>query len=180
MSDPGILERYALLIFDADDTLRRTVAPGQPCPRTPEEWKLMPGVRETLCRLEWDKPGGPRLGVASNQDQVGYGLLSLDMARRLLHDLVIAATGVQPDDAALQLCPHPLEVQCNCRKPKPGMLLAIMRHYGIGGADTLFVGNDEVDREAAARAGTAFTWSADLFSNTSRLVGRSRAPHSNL
>jgi phosphoglycolate phosphatase-like HAD superfamily hydrolase len=43
------------------------------------------------------------------------------------------------------------------------MLLAIMRHYGIGPADTMFVGNDEVDREAAARAGTAFSWSQDFF-----------------
>jgi phosphoglycolate phosphatase-like HAD superfamily hydrolase len=43
------------------------------------------------------------------------------------------------------------------------MLLAIMRYYGVGADDTLYVGNHELDREAAARAGTGFCWSQDLF-----------------
>jgi phosphoglycolate phosphatase-like HAD superfamily hydrolase len=43
------------------------------------------------------------------------------------------------------------------------MLLAIMEHYRVDPGKTLYVGNHEVDREAAARAGTAFCWSQDLF-----------------
>jgi hypothetical protein len=38
-----------------------------------------------------------------------------------------------------------------------------MSHYRIGPKGTLFVGNHEIDREAALRAGTAFTWSTDFF-----------------
>jgi histidinol phosphatase-like enzyme len=89
--------------------------------------------------------------------------LSFTTARDLLRDLARSATGSVPDDAALQLCPHPVEHGCACRKPNPGMLIAIMHHYGIGPTDTMFVGNDEIDREAAARAGTAFAWSQDFF-----------------
>jgi D-glycero-D-manno-heptose 1,7-bisphosphate phosphatase len=63
----------------------------------------------------------------------------------------------------MQLCPHALESDCECRKPKPGMLLRIMKHYGIGPTETIFVGNDEVDRQAAARAKTAFMWTSDFF-----------------
>lgn len=158
-----MFERYRLFIFDADDTLRRTIPPGKPCPHRSDEWVLMPGVTEVLRRVHWNAAGGPRLGIASNQDQVAYGHLSFATARDLLRDLAHSATGGVPDDAALQLCPHPLESDCACRKPNPGMLLAIMDHYGIGPTDTLFVGNHEIDREAATRAGTAFAWSQDFF-----------------
>src|SRR5947199_6096704 len=126
-----IFEHFQLFIFDADDTLRRTTVPGQPCPHGADEWELMPRVRETLNRIPWGKPGAPVLGVASNQDHVAYGHLTLEEARRLLRDLAVAATGTSPPEAALQLCPHALEVACHCRKPGPGMLLSIMSHYGI-------------------------------------------------
>ncbi len=163
MTEPDILRGYGLVIFDADDTLRRTTTPGKPCPHTPDEWELMPGVRDVLRSQTWNQAGGPFLGIASNQDQVAYGHLSLATARDLLRDLARTAAGCVPEDPALQLCPHALEAVCTCRKPEPGMLLAIMDHYGVDPGKTLYVGNHEVDREAAARAGTAFCWSQDLF-----------------
>jgi HAD superfamily hydrolase (TIGR01662 family) len=163
MPDSRIFELYRLFIFDADETLRRTTTPGKPCPHGPGEWVLMPGVREILGRFPWGMADGPRMGIASNQDHVAYGHLTLPMARDLLRDLARSATGFEPADPALQLCPHALDLDCDCRKPKPGMLLAIMSHYHIGPTDTLFVGNHEIDRETAARAGTAFNWSADFF-----------------
>jgi D-glycero-D-manno-heptose 1,7-bisphosphate phosphatase len=163
MDDGKIFERYKLFIFDADDTLRRTVLPGKPCPHRPGEWVLMPGVRQMLSRVEWGSPEGPFLGIASNQDQVAYGHLTLDMARTLLRDLARTAAGFEPAEPALQLCPHPLEQDCACRKPKPGMLRAIMEYYGVPPGDTLYVGNHETDRDAAARAAANFCWSSEFF-----------------
>jgi histidinol-phosphate phosphatase family protein len=163
MPEPRVLERYRLVVFDADDTLRQTTVPDKPCPHSPDEWTLKPGVEDLLRSVPWGEPSGPRVGVASNQDHVAYGLLSLEMAQRLLRDLAVAATGNMPAQEALQLCPHPRDAGCECRKPQPGMLLNIMEHYGVGPEDTLFVGNAEEDREAAARAGVTFMWAADLF-----------------
>jgi D-glycero-D-manno-heptose 1,7-bisphosphate phosphatase len=157
------LQSYRLCIFDADDTLRRTTVSGQPCPRRPGEWELLPGVRESLAAIPWHRPGGPKLGLASNQDQVGAGLLSGQVARDLLRNLALAATGVAPPDPALQFCPHPLGVACRCRKPGPAMLERIMAHYGIGPHETVFVGNGEPDRGAASAAGVGFLEAADLF-----------------
>ena len=163
MREADILTRYRLVVFDADDTLRETVVPGKPCPHGPGEWVLRAGVRDVLRRISWSEQMGPHLGLASNQDHVAYGFLSLEMARRLLRDLAAAATGSVPADPALQLCPHPVDRACECRKPEPGMLLTIMDYYGVKPAETLFVGDAEVDREAAARAGTSFMWASDLF-----------------
>jgi D-glycero-D-manno-heptose 1,7-bisphosphate phosphatase len=167
----NVLERYQLFIFDADDTLRRTTVPGKPCPHHPDEWELMPGVRETLSRIPWGHACSPHLGLASNQDQIAYGNLTIEMARRLLRDLAIAATGASPPEAALQLCPHALDVPCDCRKPAPAMLLRIMEHYGLPPDATVFVGNHEVDRLAAERAGVAFVWGEILFGEPDRCPG---------
>jgi D-glycero-D-manno-heptose 1,7-bisphosphate phosphatase len=163
MSEAEIFRRYRLFIFDADDTLRRTTVPGQPCPRRQDQWILLPGVRRKLADVRWNQRGYPVLGIASNQDQVGYGHLSFETARGLLRDLARSAARVEPPDAALQLCPHTLELDCGCRKPAPGMLLAIMTHYGMGPQQTVFVGDQAVDRAAAARAGCAFIWAAEFF-----------------
>jgi D-glycero-D-manno-heptose 1,7-bisphosphate phosphatase len=161
--DSAIFRRYKLFIFDADDTLRRTTAPGKPCPHGPGEWVLMPGVRAALSGVAWGSNGGPYLGIASNQDHVAYGHLTLDTARRLLRDLACSAADFIPPEAALQLCPHALEQDCECRKPNPGMLRTILEYYRVSPRDTLFVGNHEVDRLAASRAATAFSWSTDFF-----------------
>jgi D-glycero-D-manno-heptose 1,7-bisphosphate phosphatase len=150
-----------LLIFDADDTLRRTTVPGQPCPRASHEWELLPGVRDVLENVNWSV--ALRMGIASNQDQVGYGLVRPDVAERLLFDLAREATGGRVTNPIVRLCPHVLEIDCACRKPAPGMLRDIMHECGVGAGSTLFVGNADADREAARRARTRFMWAEDFF-----------------
>ena len=157
------LAPFKLCIFDADDTLRRSTVPGQPCPRAPGEWELLPGVRERLAPLPWQRDGGPYFGLASNQDQVGAGLFTHRMARDLLRDLARAAIGQTPPDPALQLCPHPLGVACDCRKPGPRMLVRVMAFYGVRPRDTVFVGDNDSDRRAAAAAGVRFLDARELF-----------------
>jgi D-glycero-D-manno-heptose 1,7-bisphosphate phosphatase len=154
--------RPRLYIFDADETLRSTLIAGQPCPHGSAQWALIPGVRERLRRFHWGTEG-PFLGVASNQDHVGYGLLSASMARRLLVDMIAAAVGRVVPSPCIRFCPHPAEKACQCRKPKPGMLLDIMRHFSIGPSATVFVGDAQSDRQAAARAGVPFMDARDFF-----------------
>jgi histidinol-phosphate phosphatase family protein len=155
-----------LYIFDADGTLRRTRVAEQPCPRAPDEWELLPGVADRLRSLRWGTDGA-LVGVASNQDQVGYGLLSEEMAHLLLMAMIESATGYRPPDAAVVLCPHRPDAQCACRKPGPGMLTRILDFYGVAPEHTLFVGDAPADAEAARRAGVRFTWARDFFDQRS-------------
>ena len=163
---------YDLWIFDADDTLRRTTVPGQPCPHQEGEWELLPGVAERLRAIPWDQGAGPWIGVASNQDRVGFGILSESAARDLLRAAVRAATGLTPPDEALQLCPHRPDEGCDCRKPRPGMLVRVMRFYGVRPDRTVFVGDSESDRRAAVAAGVDFLAAAQLFSSSDAPSGR--------
>jgi len=148
-----------LIIFDADGTLRRTRVPGKPCPHTADEWELLEGVQATVSAL----PGELYLGVASNQDHVGYGHLSHAEAHGLLSAALEQASGRKPDPAAVQLCPHRLDVACNCRKPAPGMLLAVLDHFRVPPSEALFVGNERTDQLAAENAHMPFLWAQDLW-----------------
>ena len=51
-------------------------------------------------------------------------------------------------------CPHQNQDGCNCRKPKPGLLLQAAKEYGINLAETFFIGDAQRDIEAGRRAGT--------------------------
>jgi D-glycero-D-manno-heptose 1,7-bisphosphate phosphatase len=156
-----LADRWSLAIFDADDTLRRSLVPGQPCPRAPHEWELLPGVRQTLAGEPWGDE--LQFALASNQDQVGYGLVSLETARTLLADLAGAVTGRPPDPRAIELCPHTADDRCCCRKPEPGMLRRLMATFDAPPARTVFIGNAPCDEEAARRAGITFLPAAELF-----------------
>lgn len=151
-----------LFIFDADDTLRRTCVPGQPCPHGPGEWELMPGVRETLARYNW-RSGRLRVGIASNQDHVGYGLITETTARRLLQEMVSAAFGHVHPAPRIELCPHSRGGPGACWKPHPAMLLSIMAHFRMPPHRAVFIGNCDSDREAAHAARIAFLWRDDFF-----------------
>jgi D-glycero-D-manno-heptose 1,7-bisphosphate phosphatase len=148
-----------LIIFDADGTLRRTLVPGKPCPHAPHEWELLEGVRACVSAL----PRHVYLGVASNQDHVGYGHLTYEAAHEMLSAALALASGRTPDPGAIRLCPHRLDVACDCRKPAPGMLLAILDHYGLSASEALFVGNERVDQLAAERAKMPFLWAQELW-----------------
>lgn len=143
------------IVFDADGTLRRTTVAGAPCPHAPHEWRLLPWVADgLLARLPWGDTLA--LGLASNQDHVGYGHLSDRQARELLVAMAVEATGFVPDRDSVRLCPHVLEVGCECRKPGDGMLRALLAHFDVPAAALLFVGDAPSDAEAAHRAGVRF------------------------
>jgi D-glycero-D-manno-heptose 1,7-bisphosphate phosphatase len=51
------------------------------------------------------------------------------------------------------VCPHAPEAGCSCRKPASGLIEAAIARSGIAAADTLVVGDDHRDLEAARGAG---------------------------
>ena len=50
-------------------------------------------------------------------------------------------------------CPHKPSSQCNCRKPKPGMLLQAKKRYKINMKESWVIGDKEIDILAAKNAG---------------------------
>jgi D-glycero-D-manno-heptose 1,7-bisphosphate phosphatase len=98
------------------------------------------------------RKAGFQLMIVSNQTVVARGLMTEDAVRSLqlvIEDQLIAAGGPRPD--AFYFCPHHPEAEvpayravCDCRKPRPGMLLAAAGTHGIDLRSSFLVGDRTV------------------------------------
>jgi D-glycero-D-manno-heptose 1,7-bisphosphate phosphatase len=98
--------------------------------------------------------------VVTNQAGVGRGYYTEDDVKAL-HDWMqaeFARHGAGVD--AFMYCPHHPEhgqgaykLACECRKPKPGMLLELMKRFPVDTGKSLLIGDSPGDIEAAAAAG---------------------------
>jgi D-glycero-D-manno-heptose 1,7-bisphosphate phosphatase len=139
------------VILDRDGVLNRE-APAGGWVREPAEFEWLPGALEGLTLL---RGAGVRLSVATNQSAVGRGLMSLEQLAAIHARMQAdAAACGAPLDAVL-FCAHAPQEHCNCRKPAPGLIRAAIAGSGIAAAETLVVGDDSRDLEAARRAGVA-------------------------
>ena len=139
------------VILDRDGVLNYE-APEGSYVRDPSEFHWLPGALEGLALL---RRAGVRLSVATNQAGVGRGVMSLEQLAAV-HERMqreAAAQGAALD--AVLYCPHAPEEQCSCRKPAPGLIEAAVARSGVAASDTIVVGDDRRDLEAAERAGVA-------------------------
>ena len=136
-----------LVILDRDGTINHDSAQHI---KSPAEWKPIKGSLEAIARLT---QAGWRVVVATNQSGIGRGLF--DMATlNAIHDTMHRAVhqaGGRID--AIFFCPHPRDSNCECRKPKPGMLLEIAKRMNVELDGVPMVGDSLRDLQAAAAAG---------------------------
>ena len=139
------------VILDRDGVLNYE-APEGGYVREPSQFRWLPGALAGLALL---RRAGLRLSVATNQAGVGRGFMSLAQLAAV-HERMqtdAAAHGAALD--AVLYCPHAPEEQCACRKPAPGLIQAAVARSGIAASDSIVVGDDRRDLEAAERAGVA-------------------------
>jgi D-sedoheptulose 7-phosphate isomerase len=139
------------VIVDRDGVLNEEAADGGYV-RSPSEWRWIGGAPEALARLA---AVGLRVSVVSNQSAVGRGLMG-DGQLSAVHARMLAeaaAAGGRLD--AVFVCPHAPEAGCDCRKPAPGLVRQAVISSGIPASETVLVGDDLRDLEAAAGAGIA-------------------------
>jgi D-glycero-D-manno-heptose 1,7-bisphosphate phosphatase len=91
--------------------------------------------------------------IVTNQSAVGRGLMSLEIAQAINHQLVhlIHLRGGQVD--AVYLCPHKPEDGCSCRKPKPGLLLQAANELSLDLQRSWMIGDAWSDVQAGQAAG---------------------------
>jgi len=107
--------------------------------------EVLPGVVEACHKL---REAGFLLVIATNQPDVGRGLVAQGMVEAMNNKLV-ALLGID----AVRVCYHDGYSPCNCRKPKPGMLLDAGRALGIELDQSFMIGDRPGDIEAGLRAG---------------------------
>ena len=135
------------VFLDRDGVVNRAILrDGKPYPpATLSDLRLLPGVREACRKL---REAGFALILITNQPDIARGIITAqqvaDIHGRLQRYL-------QLDD--IRVCPHDDSAQCDCRKPKPGLLLEAARKLEIDLAGSFVVGDRWRDVEAGQRAG---------------------------
>jgi D-glycero-D-manno-heptose 1,7-bisphosphate phosphatase len=139
------------VFLDRDGVLNRPVVrDGLPFPPARiEEFELYPGVADRCAEL---KAAGFLLIVASNQPDVGRGKQKRE-AVEAMHEKLRAAI---PALDSIEVCYHAGERHndpCDCRKPKPGMLLQAAARHGIDLKRSFLIGDRWRDVDCAHAAG---------------------------
>lgn len=116
----------------------------------PSGVELLPGVTEGLREL---RGMGLGLIVVTNQSGIGRGYFSLsqmDAVHARMNEL-LAAGGASLD--GIYVCPHVPEDSCECRKPRPGMLLRASSEHQFPLEDAVVVGDKDCDVDLGREVG---------------------------
>jgi histidinol-phosphate phosphatase family protein len=130
------------VLFDRDGTLVVDV----PYNHDPALVEPMPTALSAVRAL---RAAGVPVGVVSNQSGVARGLIT---------PAQLAAVNARVDEIfgpfdTWQVCPHGVEDGCDCRKPRPGLVLAAAAALGVDPGEVVVVGDIGSDLGAAAAAG---------------------------
>ncbi len=144
---PGRLAKKGLIILDRDGVINRD---SKTFVKSAAEWLPLPGSIAAIARLS---RAGFTVTIASNQSGLARGLFdraALLAMHRKLRKLVAAEGGAV---ARIVVCPHGPDDACACRKPNPGLLLRLARHYDTELAGVPVIGDSLRDMQAALAVG---------------------------
>ncbi|OLC54535.1 MAG: D,D-heptose 1,7-bisphosphate phosphatase [Acidobacteria bacterium 13_1_40CM_4_69_4] len=145
--------RRAAIIMDRDGTISEEVGYVNHLSR----WRLLPRSLEAIRLVNG---AGLLAIVATNQSGVARGYFSRDLVEAVHGRLRSAAEAAGARLDAIYYCPHhpsegtaPWRAVCDCRKPKPGMILRAAHEHDINLEASFVVGDSVVDIEAGSAVG---------------------------
>jgi len=137
------------IFLDRDGTIIEDVD----YPRCLEDVRLIPGSAEALRDLQ---QAGFLLIVLTNQSGIARGLLDENRLAELHAHLQELLSKVGSHIDAFYHCPHhpsegapPYRADCDCRKPKPGLLRRALAEWSIDLARSYVLGDSPRDLEIA-------------------------------
>lgn len=134
-----ILDRDGVINEDSDDYVKSL-----------EEWIPIPDSIEAIAALS---KAGYMIAIATNQSGIGRGLFDLDELEKM-HDKL---TSLVEDNGGridgIFYCPHTPEDNCDCRKPKSGLIDAIESELNVSAKGCYIVGDTQRDLEAGFNKG---------------------------
>jgi D-glycero-D-manno-heptose 1,7-bisphosphate phosphatase len=134
-----ILDRDGVINEDSDDYIK-----------SPEEWVPIPGSLQAIARLT---QAGYRIVVASNQSGLARGLFDAETLQRIHDKMRRAVTAAGGAIEAVFFCPHGPDDNCECRKPKPGLLREIASQLQVDLRGVPAIGDSLRDIQAAQAVG---------------------------
>jgi D-glycero-D-manno-heptose 1,7-bisphosphate phosphatase len=116
-----------------------------------KQFRLLPGVKHALRRLSRE---GFTLLVISNQAGVGRGIYSQRTLDRITRSMLTRIAAAGGRITHVYYCTHRKELNCRCRKPRPGLLYQAKKDFPkIELEKSFFIGDSIRDVLAAHSAG---------------------------
>ena len=143
------MQDVRLLVLDRDGVINED---SDQYIKSADEWQPIPGSIEAIAKLTG---AGFTIAVATNQSGLARGYFdeaALEAMHEKMNTLCAGAGGFID---RIMVCPHGPDGHCDCRKPKPGLLLALGEHYGIDLNNVPVIGDSLRDLQAAQSAGAS-------------------------
>ena len=153
----NLKNKQRAIFLDRDGTINSYVG----FLRNIDDFKLLPGVAEAIREIN---RSGYLAIVVTNQPVIARGEVTWEQLREIHNKLetLLGEEGAYLD--GIYVCPHhphkgypgeipELKIDCDCRKPKPGLLLRAAQDFNIDIAASWMVGDSENDMLAGQAAG---------------------------
>ena len=117
-----------------------------------EDFELMEGILD-VCR-HYEK-NGYIIIIVTNQSGISRGYYTEQDFKHLSDWMIEYFKLLGVTITHIYHCPHheTIDGACDCRKPEPGMFLEAQKHFDIDMKNSVMIGDNERDIEAAIRAG---------------------------
>ncbi|MEZ3435953.1 MAG: HAD-IIIA family hydrolase [Lachnospiraceae bacterium] len=153
----NLRKKQRAVFLDRDGTINKYVG----FLKDIDDFELLPGVGEAIRNMN---ALGYLVIVISNQPVIARGEVSEKELSKIHNKMetLLGKKGAYID--AIYYCPHhpdkgyvgervELKIDCNCRKPKPGMILQAAKDFNIDLSKSWMVGDSETDVVSGERAG---------------------------
>lgn len=138
-----------LIILDRDGVINHDSAEFI---KSPAEWIPITGSMEAIAQLN---QAGYTVVVATNQSGISRKLFDMETLNAIHEKMHSTAQLVGATIDAVFFCPHAADFNCDCRKPKPGMIREIAHRYDIELKGVPVVGDSLRDLQAGFILGCA-------------------------
>ncbi len=118
--------------------------------KSEEEWIPIPGSLEAIAQLS---KHGYRIVVITNQSGISRKKFTIDDLNAIHQKMISHLAQYGGSIEAIVFCPHGPRQDCECRKPKPGMLFEIANRLNTSLKNVYCVGDSQCDLDAALAAG---------------------------
>lgn len=153
----NLKQKQKAVFLDRDGTINKYIG----FLRNVDDFELLPGVVEAIKAIN---ASGFLAIVVTNQPVIARGEVTYDQLQEIHNKMetLLGAAGAYLD--AIYFCPHhphkgyegeipELKIECDCRKPKPGMLLKAAEDFNIDLSLSWMIGDGENDVKAGKAAG---------------------------
>lgn len=136
-----LLDRDGVINFDSPDYIL-----------APEQWLPVAGSLEAIARLS---KAGIAVAIVSNQSALGRGMLDQNTFNTIHAKMMLAIEQAGGFISHVAYCPHGPDEGCNCRKPKPGMVVDSLTACAVANDAAIMIGDSLRDMQAAHAADVA-------------------------